>query len=70
MKYEVSLLLISLIVAGGTPFVFAERGIIEPDVSYGNKGGRYVVEEIEGEQIVRTDLGNIDVLLAPSPSVP
>ena len=69
MRYEVLFLLISLIVAGGTPFVFAELGIIELDVSYGSEG-RYVVEDFEGEQIVNTDLGNIDVLLAPSPSVP
>jgi hypothetical protein len=72
MKYEMLLSTMSLILVGGIACVFAELelGINELDVSYGNADGRYVVEEIEGEQIVTTDLGNIDVLLAPSPSVP
>jgi len=52
--------ILSLILVGGMISVFAEYGA----------PGRYVVEDLEGEQIVTTDLGNIDVLLAPSPSVP
>jgi hypothetical protein len=72
MKYEMLLSIISLILVGGITCVFAEFNASTNvlDASYGNAAGRYVVEEIEGEQIVRTDLGNIDVLLAPSPSVP
>jgi len=70
MKFEHILSILSLIVAGGINCVFADPGFNEVDVSYGSEGGRYVVEDFEGEQIVRTDLGNIDVLLAPSPSVP
>jgi len=72
MRYEMLLTILSLILVGGITSVFAEfeLGINELDASYGSSGGRYVVEKIEGEQIVTTDLGNIDVLLAPSPSVP
>jgi hypothetical protein len=72
MKYEMLLSIISLILVGGITCVFAEfeLGTTELDTSYGNADGRYVVEELEGEQIVTTDLGNIDVLFAPSPSVP
>jgi len=72
MKFGMFLTIISLILVGGITCVFAEfeLGINELDASYGNADGRYVVEELEGEQIITTDLGNIDVLLAPSPSVP
>lgn len=64
--------IVFLIIFCGIPYVFAESNfsIYELDSSYGNVGGRYTVEEFEGEQIVPTDLGNFDILLAPSPSVP
>ena len=67
-----SLVILSLILIGGTSYISAELeiGTNELDVSYGSDSGRYVVEKLEGEQIEATDLGNIDVLLAPSPSVP
>lgn len=72
MNLETSLIILSLILIGGISSISAEFeiGTNELDTSYGSDGGRYVVEKFEGEQIVTTDLGNIDVLLAPSPSVP
>jgi hypothetical protein len=72
MKYGMLPSIISLILVGGITCVFAELELYinELNASYGNADGRYVVEDLEGEQIVTTDLGNIDVLLAPSPSVP
>ena len=72
MNLETSLIILSLILIGGISSISAEFeiGTNELDASYGSDGGRYVVEKFEGEQIVTTDLGNIDVLLAPSPSVP
>ena len=71
MNYEI-LFILSLTLVGGITCVFAEFELVttELDASYGNANGRYVVEDLEGEQIVTTDLGNIDVLFAPSPSVP
>lgn len=70
--YQILFLILSLILVGGITCVFAEFELstTELNASYGNADGRYVVEDLEGEQIVNTDLGNIDVLLAPSPSVP
>jgi len=41
----------------------------ELQVSYGSPT-RLEIDEFDAEQIYSTDLGNIDVLLAPSPSVP
>jgi len=41
----------------------------ESNVSYGSPT-RLEIDDLEAEQISSTDLGNIDVLLAPSPSVP
>ncbi len=41
----------------------------ELQVSYGGTG-RFEIDEFDAEQISTTDLGNLDVLLAPSPSVP
>lgn len=72
MKNEMLFSIISLIVFGGITCVFAESDFTSYDLyaSYGSVGGRYVLEEFEGEQIASTDLGNFDVLLAPSPSVP
>ena len=67
--YKSLFVILPLILLGGIPSISAEIDL-ELDASYGDPAGRYVVENIEGEQIVRTDLGNIDVLLAPSPSVP
>jgi len=52
-----------------TYLAYASTDANELQVSYGGQG-RYTVEELEAEQIASTDLGNIDVLLAPSPSVP
>src|SRR3990172_5077001 len=70
MRYEMLLPILSLILVGGITSVFAE---FESDSNelyvYGGQG-KYTVEELEAEQIASTDLGNIDVLLAPSPSVP
>ena len=68
--YKILLSILPLILLGGISSITAEIDLNELDPSYGNAAGRYVVEDLEGEQIVRTDLGNIDVLLAPSPSVP
>ena len=52
-----------------TSLAYATTDANELQVSYGG-AGRYTVEEFEAEQIASTDLGNLDVLLAPSPSVP
>ena len=52
-----------------TYLAYAPTDANELQVSYGG-AGKYTVEEFESEQIASTDLGNIDVLLAPSPSVP
>jgi len=65
-------LILSLGIVSMLPFIDALQkndDEIELQVSYGSPT-RLEIEDFEAEQISSTDLGNIDVLLAPSPSVP
>ncbi len=50
-------------------FLYPSFAANELEVSYGSPT-RLEIDDLEAEQISSTDLGNIDVLLAPSPSVP
>ena len=50
-------------------FLYSSFAANELQVSYGSPTG-LEIDDLEAEQISSTDLGNIDVLLAPSPSVP
>ena len=50
-------------------FLYPSFAANELQVSYGSPTG-LEIDDLEAEQISSTDLGNIDVLLAPSPSVP
>ena len=70
MKYEMLLSIIPLIVFGGITSVFAEFELDTNELQVYGGQGKYTIEEFEAEQIASTDLGNIDVLLATSPSVP
>jgi len=65
-------LILSLGIVSTLPFIDALQkndNEIELLASYGSPT-RLEIEDFEAEQIASTDLGNIDVLLAPSPSVP
>jgi len=65
-------LILSLGIVSVLPFIDALQkndDEIELHVPYGSFT-RLEIEDFEAEQISSTDLGNIDVLLAPSPSVP
>ena len=65
-------LILSLGIVSTLPFIDALQkndDETELHVSYGSYT-RFEIDEFDAEQISTTDLGNLDVLLAPSPSVP
>jgi len=65
-------LILSLGIVSTLPFIDALQkndDETELQVSYGSYT-RFEIDEFDAEQISTTDLGNLDVLLAPSPSVP
>ena len=69
-KVVLLLVLIPLFTFGFTVDYFSDaEAANELRVSYGGTGS-YEIDDYEAEQISTTDLGNLDVLLAPSPSVP